>query len=92
MMHFDYKVVANAPDLYSQNQKRKNMTQTDGSDSGNVGLLGILFFCIPLAGAIMYFVWKDEKPMKAKKACSLALWGFGFGIVLNIIVSLLGAL
>jgi len=45
----------------------------------------ILSFCIPLAGAIIYFVKKDTEPVAAKSACNLALIGFGIGIVLNII-------
>jgi hypothetical protein len=56
-------------------------------DDGKVGLLGVIFFCIPLVGAIMYFVWKDEKPLKAKKACNLALIGFVLGLVLRILAS-----
>jgi hypothetical protein len=60
-------------------------TPTDGS----VGPLGILFFCIPLVGAVMYFVWKEDKPAKAQTACNLALWGLGVGIVLQILVTLL---
>jgi len=47
--------------------------------------LAILSFCIPIAGAIIYFTSKDEKPKKAKKACHLALWGMGVGLILNII-------
>ena len=69
-----------------------NLRSAADADTGDVGALGILFFCIPISGAIMYFVWRDDKPYKAKKACNLALWGFGFGIVMNIIVSLFEAL
>jgi FtsH-binding integral membrane protein len=47
--------------------------------------LSILSFCIPLAGAIIYFSNKSDKPEKARKACHMALWGIGVGIVLNII-------
>lgn len=47
--------------------------------------LKILSFCIPLAGAILYFVKKENEPVAAKSACNLALIGFGVGIVLNII-------
>jgi len=64
---------------------------TPTGDEASVGPLGILFFCIPLVGAVMYFIWKDEKPLKAKKACNLALWGVGVGIVLNIISALIQA-
>jgi zinc-ribbon domain len=64
-------------------------TAPEAGDRG-VGALGILFFCIPLVGAIMYFVWKDEKPAQAKQACTLALWGTGVGILLQVLVTLLG--
>ncbi len=60
-------------------------------DSLSTGL-SILSFCIPLAGAIIYFSNKDDKPIKAKKACHLALWGLGLGIVLNIIARLAEAM
>lgn len=60
-------------------------------DDGSVGLLGVVFFCIPLVGAIMYFVWKDEKPLKAKKACNLALIGFVVGMVLQVISAVIQA-
>ena len=57
--------------------------------SNSVGPLGIVFFCLPLVGAIMYFVWKDDKPKKAQRACYLALGGTALGIVLQVIVTLL---
>ena len=58
-----------------------------GDDS--VGPIGIVLFCLPLVGAIMYFVWKDDKPKKAKTACYLALGGTVLGIVLQVIVTML---
>lgn len=58
--------------------------EAPGAD-GSVGPLGIVFFCVPLAGAVMYFVWKDGKPAQAKKACTLALWGLGVLIALEIL-------
>lgn len=42
---------------------------------------GILAFIIPLAGFIMYFVWKDSKPKCASQACVIAAISF----VLNIL-------
>ena len=48
--------------------------------------LKILSFCIPLAGAIIYFTTdRNRYPVKAQQACNFALIGFGVGIVLNII-------
>lgn len=53
--------------------------------------LAILSFCIPIAGAIIYFSDKGKKPKKAKSACHAALWGIGIGIILNIIAAISGA-
>lgn len=47
--------------------------------------LAILSFCIPIAGAVIFFMNKDNMPNKAKTACILALAGMGVGLVLNII-------
>ena len=44
-----------------------------------------LSFCIPIAGAVIYFMNKDKAPVKAKSACTMALIGFGVGLVLQII-------
>jgi len=45
----------------------------------------VLSFCIPLAGAIIYFVKKNDQPVAAKSACNMALIGFAVGIVVRII-------
>jgi len=34
---------------------------------GNIGY-GLLGFCLPLVGLILFLVWKDEKPADAKYA------------------------
>jgi uncharacterized membrane protein len=52
--------------------------------------LKIVSFCIPLVGAILYFVKKDAEPAAAKQACNMALIGFGVGIVINILFTILG--
>jgi len=62
---------------------------TEVSQESAVGPIGILFFCIPLVGAIMYFVWKEDKPEKAKRACHLALWGVGVGIIIQILSTII---
>lgn len=53
--------------------------------------LQVLSFCIPIAGAIIYFSNKSESPNKAKMACHAALWGIGIGILLQIIATVAGA-
>jgi hypothetical protein len=57
------------------------------TDDG-VGALGVLFFCLPLVGAIMYFVWRDDQPRKARQACTLALLGVAIGIVLRVLMTM----
>jgi len=64
--------------------------QENPDDKLSTGL-AILSFCIPIAGAIIYFSNKDKMPNKAKSACHAALWGVGIGIVLNILGRLAGA-
>jgi hypothetical protein len=64
--------------------------QENPDDKLSTGL-AILSFCIPIAGAIIYFSNKDSMPNKAKSACHAALWGGGIGIVLNILGRLAGA-
>ena len=49
----------------------------------------IISFLIPLVGAIIYFINKDKHPERAKKACNLALWGIGFGVVIKIITTII---
>jgi len=52
--------------------------------------LKIVSFCIPIVGAILYFVYKKDEPKKSKQACYAALIGAGVGIVINILLTVLG--
>lgn len=52
--------------------------------------LQILSFCIPIAGAIMYFIYQGKYPNKAKSACTLALWGLAVSVILRVLVVLMG--
>lgn len=57
---------------YSQNYRpesgdRVDFPQRVPKDELSVGL-GILAFIVPLCGLIMYFIWKDETPNRAKVA------------------------
>ncbi len=67
-------------DVLDDNEKNNN-------DKLNTGLT-VLSFCIPIAGAIIYFSNKDQYPNSAKTACHAALWGFGIGVVLNIFATI----
>jgi len=65
--------------------------RNDNDQGLHVGLK-ILSFCIPLVGAILYFVKKTDEPKAAKDACTFALIGLVVGIVLNVGVGLTGGL
>jgi hypothetical protein len=51
-------------------------------------VLQVVSFCIPIVGAVIYFSEKEKYPNRAKSACHAALWGFGIGILLNLLVTL----
>lgn len=71
--------------MTEQNQFNQG-SQNDELSTG----LKVLSFCIPYAGAIIYFTSKKESPNKAKSACHAALWGFGVTVFLNILCALIG--
>ncbi|KMQ69542.1 hypothetical protein ACM39_00285 [Chryseobacterium sp. FH2] len=65
-----------------------NQNYPNNSNQSNEDLhigLKILSFCIPLAGAIIYFVKKDKEPVAAKSACTLALIGLAVNVVLTVV-------
>ena len=49
-----------------------------GDDSNNIGW-AILGFFVPIAGLILYLIWKDSEPLKAKSA--------GKGALISVIAS-----
>jgi hypothetical protein len=59
-----------------------------GEEDLNTGLK-ILSFCIPLAGAIMYFNYKSNEPLKAKSACTMAIWGLVIGVLIRVITTVM---
>lgn len=67
-----------------------NPMQENQEDKLNPGLM-ILSFCIPLAGAIIYFVKKDQYPNSAKTACYAALAGVALGLIMQVISTVIGA-
>jgi len=62
---------------------KENLPQKSNEDL-HIGLK-VLSFCIPLAGAIIYFVKKENEPVAAKSACNLALIGLAVNVVLTVV-------
>ena len=60
-------------------------------DNGGFGW-GLLGFCIPLVGLILFLVWKDTKPRSGKAAGIGALISVGVSIVLYGFLALIGVL
>lgn len=58
-------------------------------DSGSIGW-GILGFCIPIVGLILFLVWKDQKPKTAKVAGIGALVSVIIGVVFYILMFAIG--
>ena len=53
-------------------------------DSGSIGYWFLGFF-IPIAGLILYFVWKDTKPLSARRSLWGALISWISGFVMTIV-------
>ena len=49
--------------------------------------LNILCFFFPIVGLILYLVWKDTTPIRAKAIGKWALIGFIVGVVLGIAIN-----
>jgi uncharacterized membrane protein YvbJ len=53
-------------------------------DTGSIGW-GLLGFFIPIVGIILYFVWKNEKPLNAKIALKGAIISYVSAAVLAVV-------
>lgn len=58
------------------------------SDSSSFGW-GMLGFCVPIAGLILYLVWKADTPLKAKSAGMGALVSVISSVVIYIIYAII---
>ncbi len=71
--------------LKSTNESNINNESLDGA-------VQVVSFCMPLVGGILWLVHKNSAPQKSKDACNAALWGFGVGIVIQILAAIAGGL
>lgn len=58
--------------------------QTVVEDNGSTWW-GVLGCCVPIAGLVLYIVWKDTKPKSGKKAGIGALIGFVLSVLIPIL-------
>lgn len=65
--------------------------KTAKEDDKKSGGFAFLCFLIPVLGLILYLVWKDDYPLKAKSCAKGAIIGVIFGIVGSIVGGILGA-
>lgn len=52
------------------------------NDDGGFGW-GLLGFCIPIVGLILFLVWRNERPNTAKSLITGAAIGFILGLIVN---------
>jgi len=71
--------------------KEISTSSTSGgtADTGGFGW-GLLGFCIPIVGLVLYLVWLNTKPLNAKAAGTGALVGFILGVISGVISSIIG--
>jgi len=82
---------ANCPECGAPQQQRQNVPNQSGLDSGGFGW-GLLGFCIPIVGIVLYFVWKDERPNTAKALIQGALISIAISIFFTIVSACMGGL
>ncbi|MBO7310795.1 MAG: zinc ribbon domain-containing protein [Clostridia bacterium] len=63
---------------------RNAAVRTQNDDAPNMGY-AVLGFFIPIVGLILYLIWNDKTPLRARSAGKGALYGFCVGIVLSIV-------
>lgn len=65
----------------------ENAATTDPADASNFGM-AVLGFLLPVVGLILYLVWKDKSPLKAKSAGKGALVSVILSFAVSLIVSI----
>ena len=76
---------------YNNQYNNQYQNQPAVQDTGSIGW-GVLGFCIPLVGLILFLVWKDQKPKTAKVAGMGALISVCIAVVWYILMFVLAFL
>lgn len=63
-----------------------------GEDKPNWAVNILTLCCVPLVGLVLFFVWKDEKPIAAKSALTFFFINLGLIILFYIAMLLIGLL
>lgn len=69
----------------NQDPQYSNPKTYSANDPGGFGY-GLLGFCIPIVGLILFLVWQDDKPNNAKAAGMGALTSVGLTILLYVLL------
>lgn len=72
--------------------RRENAARSYAVNDEGGFLWGLLGFCVPVAGLVLYLVWKDERPNNARAAGIGALVNVVGGIVFYILFLFLAVL
>ena len=75
------------PPVDAETADEQSLTGEDNEDKLSIGLK-ILSFFVPLAGAIIYFSYRDKYPKKADTACYATLLGLVILLVLKVLQSI----
>ena len=81
--YFIYDNQNNYPQ-YPNNQNNYSQYTNNQSNLGHPVIWGVLGYFVPLAGIILFFVWKNTNPEQAKGAGIGALINIGLSIIVII--------
>lgn len=62
-----------------------------GEDKPNIAVNILSFCCVPLLGIVLFFVWKDSKPVAAKSALIWALVSISIWITISLLFGFFSA-
>jgi len=68
-----------------QNKNNSRPVQSSNQPDNGGFLWWMLGFCVPIAGLILYIIWKDERPRTAKSVGWGALWSVIFTVIIYVI-------